>query len=327
MGEEQVPVPSDTMAELAESRAFRLLLECHAQDAITRVLKRVGWMLTPVALVLGGVGTWVGWSKYTSWQETIARVDARMKSLDVTMKEFEENVRAASAQIETADKFSRSSRELVLGVQSGVSAAAGLLQQQAASLSETVAAQAAAAKADAAAVRAAAQAIKADKDVVEKDARKVHQAAELSDQIQQLWTQVGTLGNIQDELAKARLFHLVLLTAHREQTIEIRDPRELSRRPYELTFRSQGLRGQKTPGNDQVRTITLLVDVKEPGGARSSRKVALEDNPRSREFHCIEGTPFEVVLDFRYSRPMVKDFVALRLRHSDGCQAAVAAAR
>jgi hypothetical protein len=327
MGDEHVPLPPETLAELAEGRAFRLLLECHAQEAITRVLRRVGWMLAPMALLVGGAGAWIGWSKYTSWQDTIVRVDTRMRSLDAAMKAFEADVLDAQKKLEEAGRVLETSREVALGVQSGVAASASLLQRQADTLSGAVSAQAAEAKANADAVRADKLAVARHKAEVEGDVKAVQEAAALSGKVDKLWQQVNTLQDIQVQLASARLFHLVLLTAHRQQTIEIRDPRSDSGRPYELTFRSAGLRGERSPRAERVRVVSVSVDVREPGGARFSRILRLEDDPQMREFRCVEGTPFEVVLDFRYSRPLVKDFVALRIRPGDRCPGTVEAAR
>jgi len=331
VGEEHASMPPEKLAEIAESRAFRLLLEAHAQEAISRVLKRLAWVVTPVMVVLGGVGGWFGWSRYTSWHETIARVDREMSSLDATVKQFEAKVQAAQAQIETADRLSQSSRELVLGVQSGVTAAATMLQRQADTLSDTVAAQAADTKANADAVRADKQAIAMHRASVERDASAVQEAATsvgpVVGRVEKLWQQVVNIEDIQVELSKARLFHLVLLTAHAKQTIEIPDPCAPSPRPYELTFHSEGLRGAESQKNKRVRVIKVAVDVREPAGNRFSRVIPFDDDPDVREFHGLEGTPFEVVLDFRYHRSLfVKDFVALRIRPGDRCQAAVPSA-
>ncbi|HEX6738976.1 MAG TPA: hypothetical protein VF310_11925 [Vicinamibacteria bacterium] len=325
MEDERPPLPAEKLVELAESKAFRLLLESQAQEAINRVLKRAAWALTPVVVVLGAVGGWIGWSKYTSWQETIARVDARMGSLDATLRQFEDKVRAAQNDIATTERVVQSSRDLVLGAQSGVTAATSLLQRQAQTLSETVAAQAAATQANARAAQADRDAVAAHKASVERDASTVQAAAGVSKEVDDLWKRVSAIQDIQTELTKARSFHMVLLTAHREQTVEVRDPRSLAARPYELTFRSEGLRGEKSPKDSRVRVIAISVDVREPGGQRFTSVLRLEDDSQMREFVCLPGTPFEVVLDFRYSRPLVKDFVALRVRPGDACAATLAA--
>jgi hypothetical protein len=309
--------PPEKLAELAEGRAFRLLLEAHAQEAITRVLRRALWVLTAAVLV----GGWLGWSKYTSWDATVAEADRKLASLEG----FDAKLKEAEEKIAKAERLAESSQSLIVGVQSGVATSAGLLQRQADSLREAVG-QAEATRADAEAAHADRKAVATHKAQVAEDAATVHQATELLDkaadlhkQVERLWGQVKDLNDIQLQLAKARMFQLVLLTTHRAKTIEIRDPAAPGAPRYEMVFTSSDLRGHKSPEDPTVWTIAVSVEVRPPGGAPFTRTLQLEDSAKANDFFCLQGTPFEIMLDFRYARLGQMDFVALRVRPGDRC--------
>jgi hypothetical protein len=328
-------VPAEKLVEIADSKAFRVLLESHAQEAIERVMKRFLWTLAPVAVVLSFLGV-KAWTEIGSWRETARQVREDLADTKSQRDAIKARADEADAIVKNAQRVFDSSSGLLRDLQSGMTATAGILQTQGELVRAGMSTAAESTEAQAKQIAAQVGAIEAHRARIEGDVASVQKnvaavtgllsESRLADRIGEL----ERIETIQSELKRARSLQLVLLTAHSSQTLQMGDPCPLGRddeaRAYELTFTSNGLKG--TPDRRGDRVVTIAFDVTRPGAEKTSGEVSFADHRGIRPFQRLEGSPFEVMLDFRYHYwPFSKDFVALRVRPTESCAQRSAAAR